>query len=60
LRDHKQDGKFPIGCGEAQAAALARAGYLVGIPERLANGTEDVRYEITLKGQTAWNNHRFI
>jgi len=45
-----KDGKFPCSCGEAQAVALARAEYLVVTPERLADGTRGIRYEITPKG----------
>ncbi len=55
-----KDGKFPRGCSEAQILALARAQYLVSIPERPTNGTGDVRYDITPEGQTAWNAYRFI
>jgi hypothetical protein len=54
------DGRFPRGCSEAQILALARAGYLVSIPERPTNGTGDVRYDITPEGQTARNVYRFI
>jgi hypothetical protein len=38
-----KDGKFPRGCSEAQILALARAGYLVSIPDHPANGSGDVR-----------------
>lgn len=53
-------GKFPRGCGEAQTLALTRAGYLVSNPYRLADGTAEVRYEITSKGRAAWKAYRFI
>lgn len=53
-------GKFPRGCGEAQTLALTRAGYVVGTHYRLADGTAEVRHEITSKGQAAWKAYRFI
>lgn len=53
-------GKFPRGCGEAQTLALTQTGYLVGNSYRLADGTAEVRYEITSKGRAAWKAYRFI
>jgi hypothetical protein len=55
-----KDGKFPRGCSEAQILALTRAQYLVSIPERPANGTGDVRYDIMPEGQIAWNAYPFF
>jgi hypothetical protein len=52
-------GKFPRGCGEAQTLALLRARYLMSIPQHLADGTAEVKYEVTLKGQAAWKAYRF-
>ncbi|PVE25260.1 hypothetical protein DC522_06960 [Microvirga sp. KLBC 81] len=54
-----KESKFPRGCGEARTLALSRAGYLIGVPYRFADGTAEVRYEITLKGQAAWKAYRF-
>jgi hypothetical protein len=55
-----KDSKFPRGCGEAQTVALSRAGYLIGIPHRVADRTSEVRFEITAKGQSAWKASRFV
>jgi hypothetical protein len=54
-----KEGNFPRGCGEARTLALSRAGYLIGIPYRVANGTSEVRYEVTSKGKAAWKAYRF-
>jgi hypothetical protein len=54
-----KEGKFPRGCGEARTLALSRAGYLIGIPYRFADGSAEVRYEVTSKGQAAWKAYRF-
>lgn len=53
-------GKFPRGCSEAQALTLSRAGYLMCIPYHLADGTAEVRYEVTSRGQAAWRAYRFV
>jgi hypothetical protein len=55
-----KEGKFPRGCDEAQALALAQAGYLVSTPYYFADGSAELRYEITSKGHAAWNAYRFI
>jgi hypothetical protein len=54
-----KEGKFPRGCDEARTLALSRAGYLIGIPYRIANGRSEVRYEVTSKGKVAWKAYRF-
>lgn len=54
-----RNGKLPRGCRETQTLQLSRAGYLVSIPHRLADGTDAVRYEITPKGRDAWKAYRF-
>jgi len=55
-----KEGNFPRGCSEVRTMALSRAGYLVGIRYGFADGTAEVRYEITSKGQAAWTAYRFI
>jgi hypothetical protein len=53
-------GKLPRGCDHAQMQALLQAGYVVETPHRFADGSQEMRYEITRKGIEAWHAHRFI
>lgn len=55
-----KEGKLPRGCSEIQTLALSRAGYLASTPYHFADGTTEVRYEITAKGYAAWKAYRFI
>lgn len=52
-------GRIPRGCSETRTLALSGAGYLVSSPYRCADGTAEVRYEVTSKGQAAWKAYRF-
>jgi len=55
-----REGKFPRGCGEAQTLALLRAGYLMSVLDHFADGTAEIKYEVTCKGKAAWKAYQFI
>jgi predicted transcriptional regulator len=51
---------LPRGCNAIQAQALVQAGYLLEIPQRLADGRHAAIYDITQKGIDAWKGYRFV
>jgi hypothetical protein len=48
------------GCGPAQFQALVSAGYASAITSRLADGSQELAYEITELGLKVWNTFQFV
>jgi len=50
----------PRGCGPAQFQTLVGLGYASAVVRTLADGSQEVVYEVTQLGLKAWNSFQFF